>query len=61
MVDNASQIGPQWIVGKLRGVTAGARRPKCWCAVIDRLKDLGARSVRPLEGVEENVTFRPAD
>jgi 4-hydroxy-3-methylbut-2-enyl diphosphate reductase len=25
--------------------------------VIDRLKELGVRSVRPLEGVEENVTF----
>jgi 4-hydroxy-3-methylbut-2-enyl diphosphate reductase len=26
-------------------------------AVIDRLKDLGAASVRALEGVEEHVTF----
>jgi 4-hydroxy-3-methylbut-2-enyl diphosphate reductase len=26
-------------------------------AVIDRLKELGVKSVRPLEGVEENVTF----
>jgi 4-hydroxy-3-methylbut-2-enyl diphosphate reductase len=26
-------------------------------AVIDRLKELGAASVRALEGVEENVTF----
>ena len=59
MVDNASQIDPQWLVGKLRiGVTAGASAPEVLVqAVIDRLKELGARSVRALEGVEENVTF----
>ena len=59
MVDNASQIDPQWLVGKLRiGVTAGASAPEVLVqAVIDRLKDLGARSVRTLDGVEENVTF----
>jgi 4-hydroxy-3-methylbut-2-enyl diphosphate reductase len=59
MVDNASQIDPQWLIGKLRiGVTAGASAPEVLVqAVIDRLKELGARSVRALEGVEENVTF----
>ena len=59
MVDNASQIDPQWLIGKLRiGVTAGASAPEVLVqAVIDRLKDLGARSVRTLEGVEEHVTF----
>ena len=59
MIDNASQIDPQWLVGKLRiGVTAGASAPEVLVqAVIDRLKELGARSVRPLEGVEEHVTF----
>jgi 4-hydroxy-3-methylbut-2-enyl diphosphate reductase len=59
MVDNASNIDPQWIVGKKRiGVTAGASAPEVLVqAVIDRLKELGAASVRPLEGVEENVTF----
>jgi 4-hydroxy-3-methylbut-2-enyl diphosphate reductase len=59
MVDNASQIDPQWLEGKLRvGVTAGASAPEVLVqAVIDRLKELGARSVRALEGVEENVTF----
>jgi len=59
MVDNASQIQPQWLDGKLRvGVTAGASAPEVLVqAVIDRLKELGVRSVRPLEGVEENVTF----
>ncbi len=59
MVDNASQIDPGWLTGKLRiGVTAGASAPEVLVqAVIDRLKALGARSVRALEGVEENVTF----
>ncbi|RZT08920.1 4-hydroxy-3-methylbut-2-enyl diphosphate reductase [Duganella sp. CF402] len=59
MVDNASQIHPAWLDGKLRvGVTAGASAPEVLVqAVIDRLKELGVRSVRPLEGVEENVTF----
>ena len=59
MVDNASQIDPQWLVGKLRiGVTAGASAPEVLVqAVIDRLKTLGAARVRALEGVEEHVTF----
>ena len=59
MVDNASQIDPLWLVGKLRiGVTAGASAPEVLVqAVIDRLKQLGARSVRALDGAEEHVTF----
>jgi len=59
MVDNALQIDPQWLEGKLRiGVTAGASAPEVLVqAVIDRLKELGARSVRALDGVEEHVTF----
>lgn len=59
MVDNASQVDPSWIEGKSRiGVTAGASAPEVLVqAVIDRLKELGAKSVRALPGVEENVTF----
>ena len=59
MVDNASQIDPQWLEGKLRvGVTAGASAPEVLVqAVIDRLKQCGARSVRTLDGVQEAVTF----
>jgi 4-hydroxy-3-methylbut-2-enyl diphosphate reductase len=59
MVDNAAAIDPAWIAGKKRiGVTAGASAPEVLVqAVIDRLKELGAASVRALEGVEENVTF----
>ncbi|HZW23769.1 4-hydroxy-3-methylbut-2-enyl diphosphate reductase [Noviherbaspirillum sp.] len=59
MVDNADQVNPAWIEGAARiGVTAGASAPEVLVhAVIDRLKELGAKSVRPLPGVEENVTF----
>jgi 4-hydroxy-3-methylbut-2-enyl diphosphate reductase len=59
MVDNAAAIDPAWIEGKKRiGVTAGASAPEVLVqAVIDRLKTLGAASVRALEGVEEHVTF----
>lgn len=59
MVDKADAIDPAWIAGKKRiGVTAGASAPEVLVqAVIDRLKELGAASVRALEGVEENVVF----
>jgi 4-hydroxy-3-methylbut-2-enyl diphosphate reductase len=59
MVDNAEAIDPRWLAGKHRvGVTAGASAPEVLVqAVIDRLKELGAASVRTLEGVEEHVTF----
>jgi 4-hydroxy-3-methylbut-2-enyl diphosphate reductase len=59
MIDNASQIDPDWLTEKRRiGVTAGASAPEVLVqAVIDRLKECGAVSVRTLEGVRENVTF----
>jgi len=59
MVDNAEQIDPAWLQGKIRiGVTAGASAPEILVqAVIDRLSALGAKSVRTLDGAEENVTF----
>ncbi|HTH44683.1 MAG TPA: 4-hydroxy-3-methylbut-2-enyl diphosphate reductase [Oxalicibacterium sp.] len=59
MVDNASQIDPAWLAGKRRiGVTAGASAPEVLVqAVIDRLKECGAKSVRTLDGAEEHVTF----
>jgi len=59
MVDNASQIDPAWLEGKIRvGVTAGASAPEVLVhAVIDRLKECGVKSVRTLDGVQEAVTF----
>ena len=59
MVDNAALINPEWLVGKKRiGVTAGASAPEVLVqAVIDQLKEGATRSVRILDGIEENVTF----
>jgi len=59
MVDNAKQIDPSWLTNCQRiGVTAGASAPEILVQeVIDALKALGARSVRVLDGVQENVAF----
>jgi 4-hydroxy-3-methylbut-2-enyl diphosphate reductase len=59
MVDNAKQIDPEWLKGCQRiGVTAGASAPEVLVQeVIDALKTLGAKSVRVLDGVQENVAF----
>lgn len=59
MVDNATQIDAAWLQGKARiGLTAGASAPEVLVqAVIDRLKELGVKSVRNLAGAEEHVTF----
>jgi 4-hydroxy-3-methylbut-2-enyl diphosphate reductase len=59
MVDNASELQPEWIVGKGRiGVTAGASAPELLVTqVIDRLRALGADSVAELSGVVERTVF----
>jgi len=59
MVDNATQLRPEWIAGKRHiGVTAGASAPEVLVqAVIARLAELGAIRVAQLEGIEENVVF----
>ena len=59
LIDNAEAIDPAWLAGKKRiGVTAGASAPEVLvAAVIERIKSLGAHSVRTLQGAEENVTF----
>jgi 4-hydroxy-3-methylbut-2-enyl diphosphate reductase len=59
MVDNASEIDPQWISGKKRvGVTAGASAPEILVReVIDRLNHLGVDAVSDLDGVQEKVGF----
>ncbi|MEK6347163.1 MAG: 4-hydroxy-3-methylbut-2-enyl diphosphate reductase [Burkholderia sp.] len=59
MVDSPDQIDPAWVAGKRRiGVTAGASAPEVLAqAVIARLRELGVRNVRALEGIEENVSF----
>lgn len=59
LVDSADDLDPAWIAGKPRvGVTAGASAPELLVTqLLDRLKALGARSVRPLDGVRESVVF----
>jgi len=59
MVDNASQLKPEWTVGKKRiGVTAGASAPEVLVQeVLAKLSELGVRRVVQLAGAEENVTF----
>jgi 4-hydroxy-3-methylbut-2-en-1-yl diphosphate reductase len=59
MVDNASELRPEWVAGKsLIGVTAGASAPEVLVKqVIDRLLELGAKGVREIEGAEERVVF----
>ena len=59
MVDDASEIQAQWLTGAQRvGVTAGASAPDVLVqAVIARLKQLGAISVREIAGVQEHVHF----
>ena len=59
MVDSADDLKPEWIAGKRRvGITAGASAPEVLVnALVERLKALGADSVRPLDGIREGVVF----
>jgi 4-hydroxy-3-methylbut-2-enyl diphosphate reductase len=59
MVDSADELRPEWFEGKQRvGLTAGASAPEVLVtAVIERLRALGALSVRKLDGIEETVHF----
>ena len=59
MVDSASELKAEWFEGRSRvGLTAGASAPEILVkAVIDRIKALGAVSVRKMDGIEETVKF----
>jgi 4-hydroxy-3-methylbut-2-enyl diphosphate reductase len=59
MVDRAADLRPDWIAGQRRvGVTAGASAPQVLVdELIARLKELGAESVRQLDGITEGVVF----
>jgi len=59
MVDGAQDLRPEWFEGHARvGLTAGASAPDVLVqAVIDRLKQLGAVSVRNIDGVKETIEF----
>jgi 4-hydroxy-3-methylbut-2-enyl diphosphate reductase len=59
MVDTADDLDATWFEGRRRvGLTAGASAPDILVQqVIARLRELGAVSVRKMEGVEESVHF----
>ena len=59
MVDSAADLDAAWFDGKARvGLTAGASAPDVLVqAVIARLRELGAVSVRSLDGIQETLKF----
>ncbi len=59
MVDSADDLKPAWFEGRVRvGVTAGASAPDVLVQqVIGRLRELGALSIRKMDGVQEHVHF----
>ncbi len=59
MVDNADELQDAWFVGKTTiGLTAGASAPEILVnQVIKRIKELGAVSVRKMDGVQETMKF----
>ena len=59
MVDQPSQLKPEWFVGKKRvGLTAGASAPESLAqSIIERIKELGSKNVRTLDGIVENTSF----
>ena len=59
MVDSEADLDARWFEGRSRvGLTAGASAPDVLVqAVIARLRELGAVSVRSLQGVQETMKF----
>ena len=59
LIDGAEAIHPEWLDNARHiGITAGASAPEVLVQeVITRLRELGAISVRKIQGTEENVSF----
>jgi 4-hydroxy-3-methylbut-2-enyl diphosphate reductase len=59
LIDGPVAIDPAWLVDRKRiGITAGASAPEVLVqSVIERLKTIGAVSVRQMEGLVERVSF----
>ena len=59
MVEGADDVQRSWFEGRRRvGLTAGASAPDVLVqAVMDRLREFGAISIRTMDGVVENVRF----
>ncbi len=59
MIGSAAELKPQWLVGKKRvGITAGASAPEVLVEqLVARLKELGVKTVKPLDGIQETTVF----
>ena len=59
MVDSPQELQAEWLQGRERvGLTAGASAPEVLVQeVVDRIKALGAVSVRKMDGIQETVKF----
>ena len=59
MVDSAEELQPEWLDhAKTVGITAGASAPEILVMqVIDRLRAMGAVSLRTMPGAEEHMQF----
>jgi 4-hydroxy-3-methylbut-2-enyl diphosphate reductase len=59
LIDGAEEIDPRWVEGRRHiGVTAGASAPDVLVqGVIARLRELGAGSLRELDGEPEDMIF----
>lgn len=59
MVDSAAELKSEWFEGRARvGLTAGASAPEVLVReVVERIKALGAVSVRKMDGIEETLKF----
>ncbi len=59
MVEGAQDLQPEWFAGRRRvGLTAGASAPDILVQqVIARLREMGATTIRTIDGVVENVRF----
>jgi 4-hydroxy-3-methylbut-2-enyl diphosphate reductase len=59
LIDGAIEIEPRWVAGRRHiGVTAGASAPDVLVhGVIERLRELGAHTVRELDGKPEDMVF----
>jgi 4-hydroxy-3-methylbut-2-enyl diphosphate reductase len=59
LIGSAAELQPEWLEGKRRiGISAGASAPEVLVQeLIERLKVLGVKGVRTLDGVQETVSF----
>jgi 4-hydroxy-3-methylbut-2-enyl diphosphate reductase len=59
LIGSAAELQPEWLQGKRRiGISAGASAPEVLVQeLVARLKSLGVKAVRTLDGVQETVAF----